>query len=66
MISFLLKEILIFRNVLFLSIYQCSAFVSLADVSSLHEASTDLKNRTGLSIYFWENEANGGHIGGTT
>ena len=27
---------------------------------------TDLKNRTGLSIYFWENETNGGHIGGTT
>ena len=27
---------------------------------------TDLKNRTGLSIYFWETEANGGHIGGTT
>ena len=27
---------------------------------------TDLKNRTGSSIYCWENEANGGHIGGTT
>ena len=27
---------------------------------------TDLKNKTGLSIYFWETEANGGHIEGTT
>ena len=27
--------------------------------------STGLKNRTGLSIYFWETEANGGHIEGT-
>ena len=27
---------------------------------------TDLKNRTGLSIYFWETEANGGYIEGTT
>ena len=26
----------------------------------------DLKNRTRLSIYFWETEANGGHIGVTT
>ena len=28
--------------------------------------STDLKNRTGSSIYCWETEANGGHIGVTT
>ena len=27
---------------------------------------TDLKNRTGLSIYFWETEGNGGHIEGNT
>ena len=27
---------------------------------------TDLKNRTGSSIYCWETEANGGHIGVTT
>ena len=27
---------------------------------------TDLKNRTGLSIYFWKTEAKGGHIEGTT
>ena len=27
---------------------------------------TDLKNRTGLSIYFLETETNCGHIGGTT
>ena len=26
-------------------------------------AATDLKNRTGTSIYSWETEANGGHIG---
>ena len=28
--------------------------------------STDLKNRTGPSIYCWETEANGGHIGVST
>ena len=28
--------------------------------------STDLKNRTGSSIYCWETETNGGHIGVTT
>ena len=27
---------------------------------------TDLKNRTGSSIYCWENETNGGHIDVTT
>ena len=29
-------------------------------------STTDLKNRTGSSIYCWEIEANGGHIGVTT
>ena len=30
------------------------------------ERLTDLKNRTGSSIYCWETETNGGHIGVTT
>ena len=32
--------------------------------SPLQVAPIDLKNRTGSSIYFWETETNGGHIGG--
>ena len=32
----------------------------------VRQITTDLKNRTGFSIYFWETEANGGHIGVTT
>ena len=27
----------------------------------VQEVPTDLENRTGLSIYFWETEVNGGH-----
>ena len=36
------------------------------DAQPIYCKATDLKNRTGLSIYFWETEANGGHIEGTT
>ena len=40
------------------------------DLSENHvrqwELPTDLKNRTGSSIYCWETEANGGHFGVTT
>ena len=32
----------------------------------INDVTTDLKNRTGSSIYCWETEANGGHIGVTT
>ena len=38
----------------------------LACEQALSLAATDLKNRTGSSIYCWETEANGGHIGVTT
>ena len=51
-------------NVLKAASHRASLFV---DLKVLNEREvTDLKNRTGSSIYCWETEANGGHIGVTT
>ena len=48
-----------------MQIYNC-LYRTIKIIINLHSMTTDLKNRTGLSVYFWETEANGGHIEGTT